>query len=69
MKSKTSLFNKGVSLNLLKRYWPLWAGYFMLLLLVTPAALSGRADRLAPGEMLNYTLLGTGVDVVATRSV
>lgn len=64
MKSKTSLFNKGVSLNLLKRYWPLWAGYFVLLLLVTPAALSGRADRLAPGEMLNYTLLSTGVDVV-----
>ena len=64
MKSKTSLFNKGVSLNLLKRYWPLWAGYFVLLLLVTPAVLSGRVDRLAPGEMLNYTLLSTGVDVV-----
>ena len=53
MKSKTSLFNQGVSLNLLKRYWPLWSGYFALLLLVTPAALSGRVDRLAPGEMLN----------------
>ena len=64
MKSKTSLFNQGVSLNLLKRYWPLWAGYFVLLLLVTPVALSGRVDRLAPGEMLNYTLLSTGVDVV-----
>ena len=64
MKSKISLFNKGVSLNLLKRYWPLWTGYFVLLLLVTPAALSGRVDRLAPGEMLNYTLLTTGVDVV-----
>ena len=64
MKSKTSLFNRGVSLNLLKRYWPLWLGYFVLLLLVTPAVLSGRVDRLAPGEMLNYTLLNTGVDVV-----
>lgn len=64
MKSKTSLFNKGVALNLLKRYWPLWTGYFVLLLLVTPAALSGRVDRLAPGEMLNYTLLNTGADVV-----
>ena len=64
MKSKTSLFNKGVSLNLLKRYWPLWAGYFVLLLLATPVVLSGRVDRLAPGEMLNYTLLNTGVDVV-----
>ena len=64
MKSKTSLFNKGVALNLLKRYWPLWLGYFVLLLLVTPAVLSGRVDRLAPGEMLNYTLLNTGVDVV-----
>lgn len=64
MKSKTSLFNKGVALNLLKRYWPLWLGYFVLILLVTPAVLSGRVDRLAPGEMLNYTLLNTGVDVV-----
>ena len=64
MKSKTSLFNKGVALNLLKRYWPLWTGYFVLLLLVTPAVLSGRVDRLAPGEMLNYTLLNTGADVV-----
>ena len=64
MKSKTSLFNKGVALNLLKRCWPLWLGYFVLLLLVTPAVLSGRVDRLAPGEMLNYTLLNTGVDVV-----
>lgn len=64
MKSKTSLFNKGVALNLLKRYWPLWLCYFVLLLLVTPAVLSGRVDRLAPGEMLNYTLLNTGVDVV-----
>lgn len=64
MKSKTSLFNKGVALNLLKRYWPLWTGYFVLLLPVTPAALSGRVDRLAPGEMLNYTLLNTGADVV-----
>ena len=36
----------------------------MLLLLATPAVLSGRMDRLAPGEMLNYTLLNTGVDVV-----
>ena len=64
MKSKTSLFNKGVALNLLKRCWPLWTGYFVLLLLVTPAVLSGRVDRLAPGEMLNYTLLNTGADVV-----
>lgn len=64
MKSKTSLFNKGVALNLLKRCWPLWTGYFVLLLLVTPAALSGRVDRMAPGEMLNYTLLNTGADVV-----
>ena len=69
MKSKTSLFNQGVSLNLLKRYWPLWSGYFALLLLVTPAALSGRVDRLAPGEMLNYTLLNTGVDVVMISMV
>lgn len=64
MKSKTSLFNQGVSLNLLKRYWPLWMTYFVLLLLMTPARLSGMVDRLTPGEMLNYTLLCSGRDIV-----
>ncbi len=63
MRSKISFFNKGVSLNLLKRYWPLWAAYFVVLLLITPAQLSGMVEGLAAGEMLNYTLLSSGRDM------
>lgn len=36
MKSRTSFFNRGVSRNLLRRCWPLWAGYALLLLLLMP---------------------------------
>lgn len=55
MKSRTSFFNKGISLNLLRRCWPLWASYLGLLILVTPVALSSRY--VAPGENLDYELL------------
>lgn len=64
MKSKISLVHKGVSRNLLKRYWPLWAVYFAALLLITPVRLSGMTGRLAEGEMLNYTLLVSGIHAV-----
>lgn len=40
MKSRISFFNRGVSRNLLHRCWPLWAGYFVLLLSVLPVALA-----------------------------
>ena len=33
MKSKTSFFNRGLSKNLLRRFWPLWVAYFAVLLL------------------------------------
>lgn len=39
MKSRTSLFNWGVSRSLLRRFWPLWTGYFVILLLSLPALL------------------------------
>lgn len=64
MKSRISLFNKGVSLNLLKRCWPLWSTYFAVLLLMVPAAAAGRVDMLDEGELLNYTLLASGCGVV-----
>ena len=34
MKSRTSFFNPAISKNLLKRFWPLWLAYFLILLLV-----------------------------------
>ena len=40
MKSRTSCFNGGVCRSLLRRFWPLWAGYFVLLLFLLPVQLS-----------------------------
>ena len=45
MKSKSSFFNKGISQNLLRRFWPLWAAYFCLLLFLLPGYLSSQATR------------------------
>ena len=44
MKSKISFFNRGISRNLLRRFWPLWTSYFGVLLLILPVSLSSRAD-------------------------
>lgn len=41
MKSKISCFNAGIAKNLLRRFWPLWLGYFLALLLV-PFTLYGK---------------------------
>lgn len=40
MKSKTSYFNRTLFLNLLKRYWPIFAGYFIIWLIILPIALA-----------------------------
>ena len=40
MKSKTSYFNRTLFLNLLKRYWPIFAGYFVIWLIVLPISLA-----------------------------
>lgn len=44
MKSSKALFNKGVSLNLLKRYWPLWLGYLIVIMMVVPGGILPRLD-------------------------
>ena len=36
MKSRISLFNRGVSRSLLRRFWPLWTGYAVYMLLRLP---------------------------------
>ncbi len=38
MKSRTSLFNRCVSRDLLRRFWPLWTSYFALMLLLLPVS-------------------------------
>ncbi len=42
MKSKTSFFNRTLFLNLLKRYWPIFAGYFLIWLIILPVSLTNR---------------------------
>ncbi len=39
MRSRISLFNWGLARNLLKRFWPLWTGYALILLLGLPTTL------------------------------
>ena len=42
MKSKTSYFNRALFFNLLKRYWPIFAVYCLIWLIVLPIALANR---------------------------
>lgn len=44
MKSRVSCFNRGVSRSLLRRCWPLWAGYGVLLLFLLPVQLARAAS-------------------------
>ena len=41
MKSKTSVFDKGIFKNLLKRFWPVFLVYFIILVLSAPEELPG----------------------------
>ena len=61
MKSRTSCFNRAIAKNLLRRFWPLWLAYFLLLLLVPLSLLNSlRSFRpevnMTPG--LNFQLAG-----------
>lgn len=38
VKSRTSLFNRCVSRDLLRRFWPLWTSYFALMVLLLPVS-------------------------------
>lgn len=49
MKSKTSFFNRGISRNLLRRFWPLWAAYLAVLLLLVPGTLGPQAASILQG--------------------
>lgn len=44
MNLRTSLFNSGLSRNLIKRYWPIWLAYFAALLLLLSASVSGELN-------------------------
>ncbi len=53
MKSRISWFNTGLAANLLRRCWPLWGGYFAVLMLCFPIAM---ADKLRDvrANVLNF---------------
>jgi len=48
MKSRISFFNAAVSRNYLRRFWPLWIIYFVLLLLMLPGTVSTWIQNSAP---------------------
>lgn len=65
MKSKISLFDRGVSANLLRRCWPLWAGYFAAAMFILPVSIY--SDRHLLDEYttnLNIYVMNSGVTMV-----
>ena len=75
MKSRISFFNRGLCLSLLRRCWPVWTSYFVLLLLLDPGSLmqivedSRRYSNIYSNEpgylfrQLNRNLLSSGTDM------
>ena len=65
MKSGTSFFNRSYSLHLLRRFWPLWALWLALLILIGPVLLGSAPPESfgTPAEYvnnLNRTILESG---------
>lgn len=63
MKSETRFFSKGLSVNLLKRCWPLWACYLCLLLLMLPGAMLNLLQEAQPenaAAVVRMNVLNTG---------
>ena len=44
MSSRISLYNRGVGRNLLRRYWPLWAAYLLVMIAVGPMSITAGAQ-------------------------
>lgn len=65
MKLKMSFYNTGVGKNLLKRFWPLWALYFLVLVVELPLDIAGRGFEQwrYPAE-ISRNILHSGVDMV-----
>ena len=47
MRSKTSCFNKTLFRKHITRFWPVWAAYFAIWLLILPLGLLGARDHIA----------------------
>ena len=55
MKSKTSVFDTGIFKNLLKRFWPVFLVYFIILFLSLPGELARPYNGL--GYRFSYQVL------------
>ena len=53
MKSRISFFNPGLSRNLLRRCWPLWTAYLLVLILTLPAAMMNHLRMMDADGVLN----------------
>lgn len=59
MRSRTPYFDRALARDYLRRFWPIWAGYFLLLILLLPVALMssvhgyGDTDRFFNGAALS----------------
>lgn len=66
MRSKISFFDKGLCLNYIRRYWPLWLAWLAMLMLLLPASLPGmlaERDQWYAIENVNRHLLQSGEDL------
>ncbi len=64
MKSKISCFNRGISQNLLRRFWPLWTSYFCMLLLLLPGNLSSQTVRISTStQVISFERIVAGMDL------
>ena len=64
MKSKASFFDGGICRNLLRRCWPLWTGYFVLLLFLLPVPLGRVTAGMAEAGEYRRMVLGCAEDMV-----
>lgn len=65
MKSGISLFNKGVSMNLLRRCWPVWTSYLAVLLLAFPISIADQLRYVGRDTLsLDRAVLGSGEGMV-----
>ena len=68
MKSRISLFDRGVSRSLLRRFWPLWTGYAVYMLLRLPArmpAMLAVAEAAKANEYDYYSILSLDGNVIS----
>ncbi|MEG2072792.1 MAG: hypothetical protein RRY47_06370 [Oscillospiraceae bacterium] len=62
MKSKTSFFNSTLAFGLLKRFWPIFAGYLLIWLVVLPVSLATNLSGRMDNQVLDtaYTVIRIG---------